>query len=441
VDFTTTEQAQMYAQLSLLDGWDADRIAAFTTRPVEQVRAAISLTTMPAAAKAAADTGQLDLDDVAVLQEFTTDPSMVAKVLQRGSTSGWGLKHVIADEQSKAQAKDALELCKAGLVVAGVKVVKAPKNWPYGDQTMMLAKDLQDQHGNRLDPEQVKTKPGFAAIVNRGYGGAEPKVDIVCTDPQAWGYAPAAGTNQHARAEREAQEDLRRQYMEAFAVATGVRWQFLARTYGSAKTAKALYLTVLRDALIDPDTLKYPEDKLHDLVGKLAGAPLDVDKVTAAGIDRLTRMLVARWLCHAEDNLVRLANDATWGVDPQAGVDYLDTLVDAKYELSEAETSLRDDLVRNTADPDQDDLADADMDGGPDDDAEADDTIQVDDSAGEDTPVEDPDAEATHADTQTPSGPGDGELSTVDQAVDSAHPEADGIGESSEDQEPELVAA
>jgi ParB family chromosome partitioning protein len=323
-----------------------------------------------------------------------------------------------------------------------VKVVKAPKNWPYGDQTMMLAKDLQDQHGNRLDPEQVKTKPGFAAIVNRGYNGGEPKVDIVCTDPQAWGYAPAAGTNQHARAEQEAREDARRQFVEGFAVATGVRWQFLVRTYGSAKAAKALYLTALRDALIDPDTLKFPEEKLHDLVTKLAGTPLDADKVTAAGIDRLTRMLVARWLCHAEDNLVRLANDTNWGVDPQAGVDYLDTLVDAGYVLSDSETYLRDDLVGNTADPDQDDDPDDDdLDGSPDDDAEGGDANDIDDSPGEDAPAEDADGNATVDNTNPADAADDDDPSTADEAVTAGKSKPDGTGESTEAEESELVAA
>jgi ParB family chromosome partitioning protein len=80
-----------------------------------------------------------------------------------------------------------------------------------------------------------------------------------------------------------------------------------------------------------------------------------------AGIDRLTRMLVARWLCAAEDNLVRLAANVGWHADPQAAVDYLDELVEAGYHLADAETALRDQLVNASTDDDRDEDEDDDQ--------------------------------------------------------------------------------
>jgi ParB/RepB/Spo0J family partition protein len=352
-DFTPTEQGEMYAQLSLLD-WDDERIAGFTAKPVEQVRAAITLTRMPTAAQAAADAGDLTLEDAAALAEFSIDSKTVEKVLKRG-TKGWGLKHVIAEEQHKIQAKDALERAKAELVLAGVKVVPAPKGWPHGEHQMVRAQELADADGNPLDPEAVKTKPGFAAIITRGYSTRAPDVEIVCTDPQAWGYAPAPGTQQHARAERDAAAAARQEFLDGFTAATQVRWQFLTERYGSAKNAKALYLTALRAAVADPDRVKYPTDKLHDLATRLAGTTIDPDVAETAGIDRLTRMLVARWLCAAEDNLVRLAANVGWHNDPQAAVAYLDSLVQAGYGLADAETELREHLVTAATANDEDD--------------------------------------------------------------------------------------
>ncbi|HLL66433.1 MAG TPA: ParB/RepB/Spo0J family partition protein [Micromonosporaceae bacterium] len=432
-DFTATEQGEMYAQLTLLD-WDAERIAEFTTRPVEHVRAAITLTRMPAAAQSAADAGDLTLDDAAALAAFSTDPKTVEKVLQRG-TKGWGLKHVIAEEQHKIQAKDAMERCKAELIVAGVKVIKTPKGWPYGEQQMVLAKDLADRHGNPLDPDEVKTKPGFAAIVTRAYGAQPPTVEIVCTDPDAWGYAPVAGTSEHARAERDAAKAAKEAFIDAFAAATQIRWQFLTQTYATAKTAKTLYLTALRAAVTDPDRIKYPTTKLHDLATKLAGTTIDPDVAAGAGIDRLTRMLVARWVCASEDNLVRLATNATWGVDPHAGVEYLDVLVQAGYDLSDAETALRTDLV-NTINADADADADAadDEAEGPGDEVQDDDPVQ-----GHDQGQDDEDDEGRDDQGRDDGGEDDDSTAALEPAEERP---GDDIAESPHQVEhPELVAA
>ncbi|GAA0812135.1 ParB/RepB/Spo0J family partition protein [Spirilliplanes yamanashiensis] len=358
-DFSTSEQAEMYAQLALLD-WDEERIAAFTAQPVEHVRAAITLTRLPAAAQAAADVGELTLDDAAALAEFTSDPGTVDKLLKRGA-NGWRLRHAIADERHKREVQESLDRCKAELVLAGVKVIPTPKNWPYGEQTVVRARDLADADGNRLDPDAVRTRPGFAAIITRD-GAGTPRTEIVCTDPAAWGYSPAAGTAEHARAERDAAAARQREFVESFAAATQVRWQFLSQAYGSAKTAKNLYLTALRAAVTDPDRLSYPKDKLQELALRVAGAPFDPAVTATAGIDRLTRMLVSRWICGSEDNLVRLAADLSWGVDPRTAVEYLDLLVAGGYQLSEAETQLQDRLTASSSHGTEDDSGEEDED-------------------------------------------------------------------------------
>lgn len=106
---------------------------------------------------------------------------------------------------------------------------------------------------------------------------------------------------------------------EALATATEVRHAFVKQRYGSAYT---------------------------ELADAIAGVAID-DAVDAAGLDRLTRMVVAQWIARHEANLARLY-DSRYGDEPDA-VAYLDQLVGDGYSLSEAEQSLYDDLSAEIA--------------------------------------------------------------------------------------------
>lgn len=122
-----------------------------------------------------------------------------------------------------------------------------------------------------------------------------------------------------------------------------VRERFLTTTYGTARGAKRAQSEALRAAVTDPALITVPDSK-SALLTRLAGC----DPVTAAataGVDRLTRILVARWLTAAEVNLDKLTNGYTWQSDPAAGLAYLQQLVQAGYELSDAEQRLHDDLT------------------------------------------------------------------------------------------------
>jgi ParB family chromosome partitioning protein len=436
IGYTAMQEADMYAQLALLD-WDEERISTVSGEPVERIRAAITLTRLPAEAQQAADDGVLNLADAAELEQFRHEPATVAKLLKRGNR-GWSLKHAIADEQKKRKDKDELELFKAQLLTSGAKVIPAPKGWPYGDHTEVLAKDLAGADGNRLDPEVVKTKPGFAVIVTHGYGSG-PRAEVVCTDPEAWGWAPAPGTAEHARRERDAARAERDAYLEAFATATGVRHTFLRQTYTTARNAKTLFLPAMRTAVTDVDQLKFPKS-LTDLSTKLAGFSFDDDAIRAAGIDRLTRALVARWICAAESNIADLVRGSQWG-HPDAAVQYLDLLVDAGYALSDAEAVLHTQLIDSAStaeDEDNDEvdgsdeldgvneLDDADPDEASDNEVTAADTSDDGESmdalqAGDDnTDAEDEDAH-TADDVDTVAEPQDGDATGEPDPADTEH--------------------
>jgi hypothetical protein len=204
----------------------------------------------------------------------------------------------------------------------------------------------------------VKTRPGFAAFIDSQSPGVAPRAVIICLDPEAWGYTRTVRTSYVPDAERAAAAEAERQdggRRAALATAATVRRAFLAQQYATARAAKKVYLDALRATLLNPRSLDLPET-YAELSQSLAGASFETIEV--AGSDRLTRMLVARWLTACEVNLDAIIADRRWGTDPDAARAYLDRLTTAGYTLSDAEQGVYDDLVAQAhadTDPDEDD--------------------------------------------------------------------------------------
>ncbi len=348
-DLTTSEQAAGFAQLSLLGLSEAD-IARVTTTPRSKVADALALHRLPAAAHKAADKGALDLQDAAALAELPDD--VAAKILAK-PVSPWGLRHDIQTAKNSAARRAAIDELTAELTAAGVTVIKKPSDYPYGK--VASASTLLDSDGTAVDPDQVKTTPGFAAVIDCPQGSTNATATIVCLDPEANGLTRTAYTKykslqaiEQERAEKEATEA----HAAALRAAAEVRWEFVARTYGSAKAAKALWLTTLRAILDDPDAVNTRHDG-DERAYALAGVPDDVD-LQQAGLDRVSRLLVCRFLAHQEANLDSVARGVRWGVRPERAVQWLDLLVEAGYTLCDAETELREELIEDLADDEAD---------------------------------------------------------------------------------------
>jgi hypothetical protein len=352
----TSKEANAYRQLALLD-WTPEQISAVTAKPAERVRHALTLVTLPPQVRQAADQGDLDLAEAAALADFE-DPKVLDRILSRGK--GWGFTHAVAEERSKIERREAGERAKAELVLAGVKVTSRPKDYGYGSREVE-ASTLLDSGGNRLDPDVVKNKPGFAAFVDAAV--MPPRVVVYCTDPEAWGYTrtrPTSYVSEAAAAQRAREQAERQARAQALEVAAGVRRDFLAVTYGTAKGAKAVHLDAWRAAMADPASITVTEGMVPLMV-RLAGC--DPDAAAGAGPDRLTRVLVARWLTVAETNLDRLTA-RHWQASAPDGLAYLDRLTGAGYVLSDAETHLRLTLAEQVAaeqdEPHEDDEPDED---------------------------------------------------------------------------------
>ncbi|GAB1690709.1 ParB/RepB/Spo0J family partition protein [Krasilnikovia sp. M28-CT-15] len=369
---TATEEAEGFHQLALLD-WSPERIAKVRHTSAERVRQSLTLRSLPQQAQDAADDGTLTLDDAAALAEFADQPAAMTRIL-KATGSPWGVRHAIASERSKQQYTTAKERAKAELILAGVKVTSKPKGWPY--QGPAAAKDLVDADGQPLDVEEVRTRPGFAAFVDRD--GDTARAVVYCTDPAEWGYtrrstAVASGTHglsDDERADRERAQQQRALLREGMQVAASVRAEFYKQTYGTARAARQLFVEALRDAVSD-SPLRFGD--VDGLYAALGGA--DTEAVAGAKEDRLRRCLVARWVCAHERNLGHVAAGQDWAFDADAAVFWLDQLVADGYTLSDAETTLYEALT--TAD---------DEDGN-------DDTREADDDEVEDEDAGDPDGE------------------------------------------------
>jgi len=377
-DLTNTQRAGLYQQLALLD-WSVEAIAAAVVQPPDRIRGALTVQRLTGSSREvalqAADDGTLDLADAAALSEFT-DPKVVERIISRGK--GWGFTHAVAEERAKLDRRTAAERLKAELILAGARITTRPKDFGYGSREVE-ASTLLDADGNRVDPQHAMTRPGFAVFVDAQ--ASPPRSVVYCTDPDEWGYTrtrPTSYVSPAVAAAREREQTERTAQAQALMVAAGVRRDFLAATWGTAKGAKALQQHAMRQAMTDPATIRVPNgDTTGELPARLAGC--DLEAAATAGPDRLTRILVARWLTAAEANLDDHTAGRSWRDDQPAAHAYLDLLVEAGYVLSEAETRLHADLTEQVAAEDDDS------------DDEADDGADLDDSS------EDPDADADEA--------------------------------------------
>jgi hypothetical protein len=228
---STSKEAAAYDQLALMD-WTPERIASAVAKPLARVKDALALHRMPGAAREvamiAANDGSLDLEQVASLQVFADDPKTMARIVKRG-TEPWGFKHAIADETTKRDRKQTTERLRATLTLVGVKLITRPKDWGYGAREAE-ASTLLDAQGQRLDPEAMQGRPGFAVFIDTQNYIGEPKVITVCLDPEAWDYSRTVRTSYVSdaqRARKVAAEQADAEYKDALITATTVRRDFL----------------------------------------------------------------------------------------------------------------------------------------------------------------------------------------------------------------------
>ncbi|SDE03992.1 hypothetical protein [Glycomyces harbinensis] len=317
-----------------------DTLAQATGREIERVQQSLTLHTLPEQVQQAAHAGEVDLAAAAALTEFAHDPKAIERIMKKGG-GHWSYQHLIAEERHRQDTRDMLERLKAELVLAGVKVTPRPKFLTEGGAAVLL-EQLVDTDGNPVDVEQVKANAGFAAYINRDYGA---RAVFYCPDPAAVGLRPAPNSSAAQRAEREARDAEINARHEVWEAATGVRTNFLLSKYGTAKGAKTLFRPALAE--LAGTSMSLPHNEYAELADTLCGCPVR-ELPENAGMDRLTRATVARWLAHAEKSLTELAR-GYWG-DLDHGLRYLNLLVAEGYELADVETQLHESITDRRAD-------------------------------------------------------------------------------------------
>ncbi|MBO3732790.1 ParB/RepB/Spo0J family partition protein [Glycomyces niveus] len=343
-DLTVLEEAQTYQQLALLD-WEPKRIAQATGRDLDRVQQSLTLHTLPEHVQQAAHAGQVDLVSAAALTEFAHDPKVIERIMKKAG-GHWSVQHLIAEERHRQQEKDKLDRLKAELVLDGVKVTARPHFLTEGGTAVPLH-HLVDADGNSVDPETVKSEPGFAAYINRDYGA---KAEFYCPDPAAVGFRPAPGSQAAHRTEREARDAEAAARRQGWEAATAVRTDFLLSQYGTAKGAKTLFRPALRE--LAGTRMDMPFNQYAELADALCGCPIR-ELPENAGMDRLTRATVARWLARCEENLSGLVL-GRWG-DLGHALTYLDLLVAEGYELAEVESGIHQSITDRLAEEMKDD--------------------------------------------------------------------------------------
>ena len=346
---TPAEEAAGYEQLSLFEGWTPQRIAKATGRSVQHVASQLAMAKLPGQAHTLAASGQLSLEDAAALEQFADQPKVLERILNKGTGTISGVRHAIADELRKRDAAAKANERIEALAEAGAVIIGKPKGYPYECREVSVTK-LVDAEGNRLDPDQAALLPGFAAFVwrNAGY----PTVEVVCLNPEASGYRTSGyhysryeSPEQKAAKERERVAAERLQ--AGLDTAAEVRQQHLIEVYGTAKATRDLFPEALRAAAVDPGALGV-NHRLWPLLETLAG--VDPDHLPDnASAERIKRVIVARWLVHQEDAVLRASKP--YG-DARAAAAFLDRLVSTTgYSLSEAEQTLLDSLQDRLAPP------------------------------------------------------------------------------------------
>jgi ParB/RepB/Spo0J family partition protein len=343
-DLTVLEEAQTYQQLTLLD-WEPERIAQATGRNLDRVEQSLTLHKLPEQVQQAAHAGQVDLVSAAALAEFAHEPKVIERIMKKAG-GHWSVQHLIAEERHRQQAKDTLDRLKAELVLAGVKVTPRPDFHSEGCTAVRL-EHLVDAEGNAVDAEAVRSEPGFAAYINRDYGA---KAEFYCLDPAAVGLRPAPGSHAANRAEHEARDAEIEARRTAWGAATAVRTDFLLSRFGTAKGAKILFRTALRE--LASTAMRLPYNEYAELADALCGCEIR-ELPENAGIDRLTRAAVARWLARSEENLSGLVL-GRWG-DLDHALAYLDLLVTEGYELAEVEAEVHQSITDRLAEENEED--------------------------------------------------------------------------------------
>jgi ParB family chromosome partitioning protein len=357
-DLTGLEEAAGYEQLSMFDGWTAERIAGRVGRPVEHVRAGLTAAKVSDQLRLKVIDGALTLEQAAAIEAYADDAKAYQRLLRAASYPP-GLHHALADERHKRDVADRKTATRRDLADAGVRIIGKPKNFPWCSVEARVT-ELTTPDGELLTSETHASCPGHAAFID-DTGEAV----FVCQHPKDWNHGTPPGYAHRSKAEIQAAEEAaqaRRQQDEAVKIADDARASFL-QDYLSRKgrPAAGTLRTALR--ILAAREMHYGStrseaghllnpDAAEGTAGEVFG-----EAVAKTADNRLPLIAFAYAAAAAEANM--RSRQASWQFDPELAAQWLTVLEDLGYPLSEVETELR--TYWSTPLENEDDLLDGDL--------------------------------------------------------------------------------
>ncbi|MCO1580521.1 ParB N-terminal domain-containing protein [Crossiella sp. SN42] len=246
--FSTAERAAIDAELALFPEFDTPaKLANATRRKPKQVEGSLAVHQLGPKAARAVDDQQLSLDDVLELSALNEiEPGLAQKLLDAYRQSHQ-IRFAMADARRKHQRARLYAEAEQRLTAEGVAVVREPPGFPYSSAVAPL-RDLRTADGAEIDAEAVRTKDGFAAIIDFVHPVDSARITYVCLDPEAKGYQRIAGSYRtrdqlEEFEQRRARRDERR---EQLATAAEVRAKWLTRNLATQAKAAAWLDDILR---------------------------------------------------------------------------------------------------------------------------------------------------------------------------------------------------
>lgn len=414
-EMKTSEIAAAYAQLALDLGLSDEEIAQRVARDRKDVREAIALHGMPKAARDAADTGTLSIEDAIALQEFESDPKVYQRLLGKIENGGNLSFSIHEARRNKAKKEKKAEL-RAELDAAGVLVIAEPKEFSWGGSKEAGLDRLTDSEGEEFTVESHASCPGHAAFIRSSTYG-DPTVQYLCRDPKGYGHSVSGNYRHRTPQEIAAEEEARRkeaERREALAVAAEVRAEFIAGLCRARKVPKGLMRYCL-EAIFAYGVADGREREAMTL-GFLGVREVDEEPQAAFG-RKLSRFAEARQPLvllaivanKAEINMANHAAGRTWGCSDAFAVEWLEFLAAQGYPLSEPEAELMETLRAREAEraAEEDDEDDEDWNDDEDEDGESSDSVAEQDGTApeaHDGPPSEPVSEDEDARDERPEG-------------------------------------
>ena len=365
-DLTSAELVAAHEQLSLL-GVSVEQAARATGTSTDRVRAARSIAADSAAGQwlEANSATQLDLEQVAVLAEFSTDPELVATLAEL-ATEDDPFEFARVAESARADRARDVRLAAAATeweARGWAAVVHTHYSDPVPD-TWVPAWKLRTATGARVSDEDLAQGQGRAVLLTEGwdYQSREPHIRaaLYCADPEAHGYTLTpettswAGQNSAKSAEEKTAE--RRKVLATnkdWRAAETVRRAHVRDWLTTAKPTPAIHRWVLDELLRSGGGLDYSArnafaelgwagDVLHTKKGHTITVPPTTSGVRAT-VGVLTLVLAARELDTGVESWRNPSNDSSTAR-------YLKFLVQhTGYTLGDVEKLATKNPVRKTA--------------------------------------------------------------------------------------------